>query len=144
MASRMLSDLEAGTSRRVTEFIAACRKEGIELLVTATYRSPEEQDKLYAQGRTTPGNKVTNARGGESFHNCRRACDVVPTIHGKPVWDDKDPLWTKIGLIAARCDLEWGGLWKFMDKPHVQYRGCEKHGLHEKATAFSPTGACLA
>ncbi len=38
-------------------------------LCISTYRSFEEQNKLYAQGRTVPGQVVTKARGGQSPHN---------------------------------------------------------------------------
>jgi peptidoglycan LD-endopeptidase CwlK len=40
-------------------------------------RSFEDQDELYAQGRTKPGNIVTNARGGDSLHNYGLAADFV-------------------------------------------------------------------
>ena len=34
-----------------------------------TYRSFDEQNHLYAQGRTKPGKIVTYAKGGQSYHN---------------------------------------------------------------------------
>ena len=37
-------------------------------------RTFAEQDALYAQGRTKPGKKVTNAKGGQSVHNYGFAC----------------------------------------------------------------------
>jgi len=40
-------------------------------------RTYEEQDALYAQGRTAPGPKVTNAPGGHSNHNFGLAFDMV-------------------------------------------------------------------
>ena len=40
-------------------------------------RTFEDQDKLYAQGRTKPGQIVTNARGGDSLHNYGLAADYV-------------------------------------------------------------------
>ncbi|HUI32006.1 MAG TPA: M15 family metallopeptidase [Dysgonamonadaceae bacterium] len=43
-------------------------------------RSFFEQDKLYAQGRTAPGTIVTNAQGGESFHNYGLAVDIVQLL----------------------------------------------------------------
>jgi hypothetical protein len=41
---------------------------------THTLRTIAEQDALYAQGRTKPGKKVTNAKGGQSYHNFGLAC----------------------------------------------------------------------
>lgn len=37
--------------------------------ITCTYRSKDEQNELYAIGRTKSGKKVTNAQAGESPHN---------------------------------------------------------------------------
>ena len=49
---------------------------GINIKIISGLRTYEEQDALYAQGRTTPGNIVTNARGGHSNHNFGIAFDV--------------------------------------------------------------------
>lgn len=120
--SRSLSDLIDPARVRVESMIVACKKEGIDLLVTSTYRDNESQDALYAQGRTKPGAKVTNAKAGQSFHNYRCAVDVVPIMNGKPIWDSKDPIWLKIGAIGKAAGLEWAGDWKrFKEYPHFQY-----------------------
>jgi len=88
--------------------------------VTSTYRDAEAQDALYAKGRTLMGKRVTNVKGGDSFHNHRVAVDVVPIVDGKAVWDDH-VAWTRIGAIGTQCGLEWGGYWRtFPDKPHFQ------------------------
>lgn len=98
-----------------------CKDKGIDVILTSTYRDKESQDALYAQGRTTPGKKVTNAKGGQSMHNWRVAFDVVPVINGKAVWND-DNLWNRVGEIGESVGLEWGGRWsKFIDKPHLQF-----------------------
>ena len=96
-------------------------------------RTFERQDELYAQGRTKPGRIVTNARGGDSFHNYGLAADYVldgqverPGIQWS--WDTRADLnadgrsdWLQMGEIAESCGLEWGGRWKrFPDMPHVQ------------------------
>jgi peptidoglycan L-alanyl-D-glutamate endopeptidase CwlK len=51
--SRSLDDLIAPAKERVERFIALCKDEGIDLLVTSTYRDNESQQALYEQGRTT-------------------------------------------------------------------------------------------
>lgn len=50
-------------------------------------RTKEDQDKLYAQGRTTPGKKVTWTR--DSKHVQGNAVDLVVFVHGKPTWESK-------------------------------------------------------
>src|SRR5690242_8742453 len=48
---------------------------GMSMRVTSSLRSIEEQAKIYAQGRTTPGPIVTQAKPGSSFHNYGVAAD---------------------------------------------------------------------
>ena len=122
--SRKLEDLLPQVRSRVEAFIKAADDEGIDLLVTSTYRDNASQEALYAQGRTTPGKVVTNARAGQSFHNYRCAVDVVPIRNGKPVWDSKDPVWQAVSRLGKAAGLEWAGDWKrFREFPHFQYTG---------------------
>ena len=124
MASRTLDDLSPVVKARAEAFLSACEAAGIDILIYCTYRSPEEQDELYAQGRTKPGRVVTNARGGDSFHNWRCAFDFVPLVAGKPAWDNKE-LYTKAGGIPESVGLEWSGRWtgKLRETAHCQYTG---------------------
>ena len=121
--SRNIYLLEQPVLTRVKAFIASCKTQGIDLLITSTFRDVESQNALYAQGRTSPGKIVTNAKGGQSFHQYRCAVDVVPLINGKPNWDDND-LWKRIGQLGKAAGLEWAGDWKtFKEMPHFQYTG---------------------
>lgn len=121
--SRDVDVLASPVKLRVDLFIKAAKADGIDLLITSTYRDYESQQALYNQGRTTPGPVVTNAKPGYSFHNFKCAVDVVPLINGKPVWDNEE-LWKKIGEIGKSCGLEWAGEWKtFKEYPHFQYTG---------------------
>ena len=43
--------------------VEECKKQGLIIKIGECYRTVVEQDELYAQGRTKPGNIVTNARG---------------------------------------------------------------------------------
>lgn len=122
--SRNLEDLLPIVQKKVREFIDLCHTNGIDILVTSTYRDNESQNALYAQGRTVPGKKVTNAKAGESWHNYRCAIDVVPLRNGKPVWDGGDPIWQKVGQYGRQAGLEWAGDWKkFKELAHFQYTG---------------------
>lgn len=91
---------------------------GIQLRVTEGLRTFKEQDLLYAKGRTAPGKIVTNARGGQSYHNYGLAFDVVVMRDRQPIWE---PLPPKIAQIAINLGFEWGGNWRsFKDYPHFQ------------------------
>ena len=121
--SRSLSDLNPKVAAMCSEFINRCKAQGIDVIITSTYRDAEAQNKLYAQGRTEPGKKVTNAKAGQSFHNWRVAFDFVPLVNGKAQWNDA-LLFIKCGEIAEGVGLEWAGRWKkFNETAHCQYTG---------------------
>jgi peptidoglycan L-alanyl-D-glutamate endopeptidase CwlK len=106
--------------RKLQEHRGLCKKHGITFSVTSTYRSVGAQNALYAQGRTKPGNIVTNAKGGQSFHNWRVAYDVVPVINGKISWSN-EAIFSAIGYFGKKCGLEWGGdFGNIKDLPHFQ------------------------
>lgn len=122
--SRSLDDLIPPAKLRVQSFLDAAKAAGIDLLVTSTYRDNASQTALYAQGRTTPGKIVTNAKAGQSWHNYKCAVDVVPIVAGKPRWDVKDEVWQQVGRLGKAAGLEWAGDWKrFKEYPHFQYTG---------------------
>lgn len=125
--SRDPADLHPAVFKRAMTFVNECRKQGIEILITSTYRDHESQAALYAQGRTTPGKKVTNAKPGQSWHNWRCAFDCVPLRHGKPVWGttgEDGKLWERIGQIGEAAGLEWAGRWRSMKEyAHFQWTG---------------------
>lgn len=105
------------------KMIAAAKKEGIDVLVTSTYRDAESQNALFAQGRSKPGRIVTNAKAGQSWHNYRLAFDVVPIVNGKAMWNDLRTF-RRLGEIGKSVGLEWAGDWKtFKEMPHFQWSG---------------------
>lgn len=119
--SRNINDLHPKVANMASQFINRCKTAGIDVIITSTYRDIASQNALYAQGRTTPGKKVTNARGGQSFHNWKVAFDFCPIVNGKAVWNDV-ALFTKCGEIAESVGLEWAGRWvKFKELAHCQY-----------------------
>ena len=122
--SRSLDDLIPPAKERVERFLSLCKDEGIDLLVTSTYRDNESQQALYEQGRTTAGKVVTNAKAGDSWHNWRCAVDVVPMVNGKPNWDGLHPVWDQIGTLGEQAGLECAGRWRtFKELAHFQYTG---------------------
>ena len=111
------------------ELIKLAELQGIRLVTTSGLRTFAEQNALYAKGRTAPGNVVTNARAGDSWHNYGLAFDVVfDNGRGDPTWEEYDMNknglddWDEIGKIGSSIGLEWGGYWTgFLDRPHFQY-----------------------
>ena len=130
--SRSLDHLHPQMRPLVVNFLTAAKLNGIDLLVTCTWRSNREQAKLYGQGRTTPGKIVTRAKPGQSMHNvmlhgmpASLAVDVVPLRNGKPAWGvsgEDGKLWAKVGILGEKAGLEWAGRWtKFREFPHFQH-----------------------
>jgi peptidoglycan L-alanyl-D-glutamate endopeptidase CwlK len=127
MASRSLKDLCPELRVIAEEFKQQCLEAGIEILIYCTYRSNAEQDAEYAKGRTAKGQKVTNARGGQSMHNCTdlqgnpssKAFDCVPMKNNICQWKDLVSYET-MGEIGEGLGLVWGGRWKQKDRPHFQ------------------------
>ena len=116
-------DLYPPFREKLDKLLAACAARGATYVVISSYRSSEEQDKLYAQGRTTPGKIVTNGQGGSSAHNFKIAVDLCA---------DKSPAsglqadWS-VGAYAIlaeearKLDLETGADYqKLKDYGHIQ------------------------
>ncbi len=140
--ARDLSELLPVVQVQAKQLLALCAAQGIDLLVTSTYRDAASQNALYAQGRSAPGRIVTNARAGQSYHNYRVAFDVVPLRNGKPVWGTSGAdlaLWQQVGKIGKACGLEWAGEWtRFKEFPHFQYTG--GLSLAQLAAGMKPLG----
>lgn len=60
------------------QLVDECNKQGLKIKIGETLRTVAEQDDLYAQGRTKPGNIVTNAPGSSysSYHQWGTAFDI--------------------------------------------------------------------
>lgn len=124
MPSTRLSDCEPALQLAYTLLLHDFREQtGHDLLLTCTHRTVEEQQKLYAQGRTEPGQIVTQLDGVHkmSNHNLSpaRAVDVAVLISGKITWDER--AYASLGELAHRYNLVWGGSWhSFKDLPHLE------------------------
>lgn len=107
----------------------------IAIRIVQGLRTIAEQDALYAQGRGMPGKKVTNAKGGKSFHNYGLAFDfaLIYDIDGNGTWEtlswdlakdfdsDRIPDWKEVVKVFEDAGYEWGGRWAtIVDAPHLQ------------------------
>lgn len=104
---------------------------GITIRIISGLRTFEEQDALYAQGRSAPGHIVTNARGGYSNHNFGIAFDIGVFEGNKYLPDSVK--YKVVGALGMDMGLEWGGNWRsIVDQPHFQYRPPWAERLNER------------
>jgi peptidoglycan L-alanyl-D-glutamate endopeptidase CwlK len=114
----------------------------IRLRFAYTLRTHQEQDELYAQGRTILFDKngkrlgkVTGAKAGQSIHNYGLAFDIVILIDKDKngtfetaSWDvvkdmDGDGIsdWMEVVNYFKKLGWSWGGDWKsLVDPPHLE------------------------
>jgi len=107
--------------------------ENIPMKLFEAFRSPQRQAKLYAQGRTAPGPKVTNAKAWESYHQYGLAADFVRFENNSWNWKTDTPRqradWDRFHEIAGENGLEplsW-------ERPHVQIVGVSLTDLRNGA-----------
>lgn len=107
------------------QLIELSRQNGIEIIITQTFRIQREQDEIYAQGRTVPGNVVTNVRYPYSMHCWGLAFDFAVMVDGQVNWNRTD-LYQKVGELGKSRGLRWGGDFKTVkDMPHLELPGFE-------------------
>lgn len=118
-SAKNISSLDGKTAKLATELLRRLHHKGYTFKAIDGFRSREQQDRLYAQGRTTAGKIVTKAKGGYSWHNFGLAFDIA-LFDGKTIiWDS--PAYTTAGKIGEEIGLKWGGRFKtLVDKPHFE------------------------
>lgn len=116
-----LAQVHPELAARMARVLAAVEAIGHPMTITAGLRTLEEQQRLYAQGRTMPGPVVTNCDGVRkpSNHQGGRAVDCAFMVDGQPSWDTRLP-WTLYGEAVRVVGLVWGGAWKLRDLPHAE------------------------
>ena len=142
-------------ARRALQSLAVA---GITAKIISGTRTYAEQDALFEIGRSKPGNRVTNARGGESNHNFGLAWDIGIWVDG--FYDGKRT--PRDAALERRADdqyqgassailglgivgLEWGGNWmSIKDFPHYQLAGglsvSRVRERFERGEPYLPTG----
>ncbi|MEN8702447.1 M15 family metallopeptidase [Bacillus infantis] len=144
-AKKRLVGVHPEIQQKALELISRAFSMGIYVIISQGLRTIAEQNELYAQGRTQAQlnavglnnvkakphlNKVTNAKGGTSYHNFGLAFDfAIANSTGTVIyWDtsidtNKDGAkdWYQVGKIGQDLGLEWGGVWtSIKDIPHFQ------------------------
>lgn len=116
-----IATLHPRVREQVKQVLASLSLEpGTTVRITQALRTFDEQDALFAKGRTAPGKKVTNASAGQSIHNYGLAFDYALLKNGKLSWQiDAD--WEKVAQAFKEASWQWGGDWKsFKDYPHLE------------------------
>jgi len=119
----ILKGLEPTFASRVAAWRDAVIEQGVIPYVYCGRRTPAEQEKLYAQGRSEPGKIVTQARGKpvpQSFHCYGRAIDWVPA---KPIKADSyEADWDNVQQYGV--GIETGKSFNLQalswERPHLQ------------------------
>lgn len=111
--------------QKILTVLQTLAKAGRPMFVAQGVRTIEEQQALYARGRTVKGPIVTNCDGVQmrSRHQPQsdgfgHAVDCA-FVDSQP-FSDVHP-WTLYGDVAKDQGLIWGGDWTtFPDRPHVE------------------------
>lgn len=127
MPSRDLKDLDntlVEAYNKAKEVYATRYPNEPQPFITCTYRSNDEQNDLYALGRTKKGKIVTNAKAGQSKHNSypSKAFDIAFIgLDKKLNWSDKH--FKNFAAIVKEINpkIIWGGDFKTIkDAPHFE------------------------
>ena len=126
------------------ELILRCKEEGIDIKITQDVRTVEEQNELYASGRTKDGNIVTYVDGDDydSDHQWGIAFDIYVNT-GSSVTEYDEETYNKVGEIGKELGLGWGGDYEtLVDKPHfylTDYNTQELKEQYQNPGEFSKT-----
>jgi peptidoglycan L-alanyl-D-glutamate endopeptidase CwlK len=150
-----LATLDPAAAPTLRQLVSTAKKVGeanaVNVKVISGHRTWEEQDRLFAQGRTAPGKIVTKARGGYSNHNFGIAIDFG-IFKGSKYLDggtaSEKNLARKVHLQIAEAakldglDTRWGGDWSgFKDLPHHEI--LIGMSLYEKRVSYLEDGSVM-
>lgn len=119
----IISQLKPSFKDKLLKMLSYLASKGFLFRIVQGLRSFEEQARLYAQGRTTPGSIITNAKQGTSMHNYGFAVDVYPIIKSKVVMNYKlgKMHFDALAIAAPLYRLKSGSTFKNLaDWPHIE------------------------
>lgn len=125
-----LAGVHPELAQKIARVLSAMNMLGHRMIITDGLRTLEQQQALYAQGRTKgkSGAIVTNADGVKKKSNHQAKNDgfghavdcAFIGADGKPSWADSHP-WKAYGENCKAVGLVWGGDFKsIVDKPHAE------------------------
>lgn len=128
-SEKTIATLHAEVQPIARALVQKAAQSGIQIKIISGLRTYDEQEALYAQGRSKPGIRVTNARGGYSNHNFGIAFDVGVFEGAKYMGESLK--YKAVGVLGMDLGLEWGGNWKtIVDQPHFQLRPAWAEGMN--------------
>ena len=136
LGERSLKNLEGVHPNLKKIMHEAIKNSPVDFTITEGLRTAKRQQQLYAQGRTTPGIKVTNRNGSTSKSNHQakydgfgHAVDLYPFFLGQVQVNHKDTI-KKLQLITTHikatakclgikivCGIDWKNPF---DPPHIE------------------------
>jgi hypothetical protein len=133
LTNQLIKKLHPDIRKQAANFINDANRRGYNIKITCTYRTFEQQDKIFANGSS-------KAKGGQSYHNYGIAFDVVENPgRGVPFgFDESYPKnrWHEIGRIGKEHGFEWGGEFRgFFDGPHFQVGVRSTKELYQRVVA---------
>lgn len=129
--TRSIEDLHPNLRNKCLKHLKKCQDNDIDAFVTHTWRSPSEQDELYAQGRTKPGKIVTYLKSDRSKHcfmigatPAAKAYDImIKNEDGSLINDGDHVKYRKAAEYGKELGLECGFFWKkFRDSGHYELK----------------------
>jgi peptidoglycan L-alanyl-D-glutamate endopeptidase CwlK len=130
-SEKTIATLEPDVQPIARALVQKAAQNGITVKIISGLRTYAEQDALYAQGRTAPGPRITNARGGYSNHNFGIAFDIGVFEGNKYL--PESVKYKAVGVLGMDLGLEWGGNWKtIVDQPHYQLRPAWAQDMAER------------
>lgn len=133
---RVLLGLRPEAAALATTLIQEARTAGFDVRLLSGLRTIEEQEALFARGRSAPGPIVTRAR--RSTHNTGLAFDIAIFRDGKWVFTGSD--YNRIGAIGRQLGLIWGGDSPGMkDAPHFEHSTAKAEVAKLQSNSSSPS-----
>ena len=123
-------------------FLKLCADAGKDVRIISGIRTYEEQNALYALGRTETGRIVTNAKGGQSNHNFGIAWDIGIFDDGSYSVNNNEYIALANMILKQMNLIEWDGNWhSIKDYPHYQMKAVSEdvsriRSLFEKGEVY--------
>jgi len=128
LSKKSLDNLKGVHPDLIRTIAKAIQSSPIDFGILKSLRTVKDQEDLYAQGRTTPGKKVTWTL--KSLHIAQKdgfshAIDVVVYIDGVVSWNEayykELSHYIKEAAKELKVAIEWGGDWTSnKDYPHYE------------------------